>query len=172
MDLHGKSIKMSFCPFCAYAGANNLSYFNHIIIAHYNTSYGCRKCLKQHSCHLPLCTTIKKVCLRFDKKPMRGSDSKPSSGSGGDNSQGGGSMRAMPLKHASKAPAANSQGSSAPMASQTTLHCSRHDKSHLSKSHKDSKSNKDSLGNKKKKGHVSPARKGSGHKSHKHSGWC
>ena len=47
VDLHDKSIKMSFCPFCTYVGANNLSYLNHIIIAHYNASYGCRKCLKQ-----------------------------------------------------------------------------------------------------------------------------
>ena len=44
VDLCGKSVKMSFCPFCAYVGANDLSYLNHIIIAHYN---GCGKCLKQ-----------------------------------------------------------------------------------------------------------------------------
>ena len=47
VDLRDKSVKMSFCPFCTYAGANDLSYLNHIIIAHYNTSYGCEKCLKQ-----------------------------------------------------------------------------------------------------------------------------
>ena len=47
VDLHGKSVKMFFCPFCAYTGANNFSYLNHIIIRHYNASCGCRKCLKQ-----------------------------------------------------------------------------------------------------------------------------
>ena len=47
VDLQDKSVKMSFCPFCTYAGMNDLSYLSHIIIAHYNASYGCRKCLKQ-----------------------------------------------------------------------------------------------------------------------------
>ena len=47
VDLNDKSIKMSFCPFCTYTGVNDLSYLNHIIIVHYNASYGCRKCLKQ-----------------------------------------------------------------------------------------------------------------------------
>ena len=47
VDLRDKSIKLLFCLFCTYAGGNDLSYLNHIIIAHYNTSYGCGKCLKQ-----------------------------------------------------------------------------------------------------------------------------
>ena len=41
VNLWDKSVKLSFCPFCAYAGGNDLSYLNHIIIAHYNVSYGC-----------------------------------------------------------------------------------------------------------------------------------
>ena len=41
VDLQDKSVNLSFCPFCAYAGGNDLSYLNHIIIAHYNVSYGC-----------------------------------------------------------------------------------------------------------------------------------
>ena len=120
VDLHDKSIKMSLCPFCTYVGTNDLSYLNHIIIAHYNASYGCGKCLKQA---LVLSSTLhnhKKVCLGFDKKSAVGSDSKPSSGSGGDSSQGGGSTRTTPKKQASKAPTANSQGSSTPMALQMT----------------------------------------------------
>ena len=169
MDLHGKSIKMSFCPFCAYTAANDLFYLNHIIIVHYNTSYGCWKCLKQAFVSSSTLHNHKKVCLRFDKKPMRGSDSKPSSSVGGDNSQGRGSMRATPKKYASKAPATDSQGSSTPTALQMTLHHSGCDKSHHSKSHKDSKSNKDSPDDTKKKGRASPTRKGSSHKLHKHS---
>ena len=47
VDLWDKSVKLSFCSFCAYVGGNNLSYLNHIIIAHYNASYGCGKCLNQ-----------------------------------------------------------------------------------------------------------------------------
>ena len=43
VDLWDKSVKLSFCPFCAYAGGNDLSYLNHIRIAHYNASYGCGK---------------------------------------------------------------------------------------------------------------------------------
>ena len=163
VDLWDKSVRMSFCPFCTYVGANDLSYLNHFIIAHYNASYGCRKCLKQ--AFMSSCTlhNHKQVCLGFGKKPMKGSDSKPSSGSGSNNSQGSGSTRATPKKHASKAPAADSQGSSAPMASQVTPHCSGCNMSHHSKSHKDSSGDKKK---KKKKGHMSPARKGSRHKSH------
>ena len=165
VGLHGKSVKMSFCPFCAYAGANDLSYLNHIIIAHYNATYGCVKCLKQAFVSSSALHNHKTVCLGFGKKPTTGSDGKPSSSGGGDNSQDSSSTRAMPKKHASKAPATDSQGCSTPTASQMTLHCSRCDKSHCSKSCKDSSGDK-----KKKKGHVSPARKCSGHKSHKHSG--
>ena len=154
---------MSFCPFCVYAGMNDLSYLNHIIIAHYIASYKCGKYLKQAFMSSSALHNHKKVCLRFDKKSAAGSDSKPSSGSGG-------STRATPKKKDSKAPATDSQGSSTPTALQMTPHRSRCDKSHRSKPHKDSKSKKDSSGDKKKKGHASPARKDSGHKSHKHSG--
>ena len=172
VDLCDKSVKMSFCPFCAYAGMNDLFYLNHIIIVHYNTSYGCGKCLKQAFMSSPAMHNHKKVCLGFDKKSTAGSDSKPSSGSGGDSSQGSGSTRATPKKKDSKAPAADSWGSRTPTALQMTPCCSRCDKSDRFKPHKDLKSKKDSSGDKKKKkGHASPARKGSGHKSHKHSGW-
>ena len=170
VDLCGKSIKMSFCPFCVYMGTNDLPYLNHIIIAHYNASYGCRKCSKQAFMSSSALHNHKKVCLRFDKKPVTGSDGKPSSSGGDDNSQDGSSTRTTSKKHASKAPAADSQGSSTTMALQTTLHHSGCDKFHRSKSHKDLKSSKDSSGDKKKKkGHASPTRKGSGHKLHKHS---
>ena len=67
VDLHDKSIKRSFCPFCAYAGANNLSYLNHIIIVHYNASYGCGKHLKQAFVSSSTLHNQKNVCLRFDK---------------------------------------------------------------------------------------------------------
>ena len=130
VDLHDKSVKMSFCPFCMYAGANDLSYLNHIIIAHYNASYGCGKCLKQAFVLSSALHNHKKVCLRFDKKFTAGSDSKPSSGGGGDGSQGGGSTRAILKKKDSKAPTADSQGSSTPMALQTAPRCSGHNKSH------------------------------------------
>ena len=75
-------------------------------------------------------------------------------------------MRATLKKKDSKAPAADSQGSSTPTALQTTPRCSGCDKSHCSKPHKDSKSKKDSSGDKKKKD-VSPTRKSSSHKVHK-----
>ena len=41
VDLRDKMVKLSFYPFCAYAGGNDLSYLNHIIIAHYNASCRC-----------------------------------------------------------------------------------------------------------------------------------
>ena len=150
---------------------NDLSYLNHIIIVHYNASYGCGKCLKQAFMSSSALHNHKKVCLRFTKKPTAGSDSKPSSGGGGNSSQGGGPTRATPKKKDSKAPTTDSQGSSAPATSQMTPHCSGHDRSHCSRPHKDSKSKKDLSGSKKER-HVSPTKKGSGHTLHKHSSRC
>ena len=80
---------LSFCPFCAYAGGNDLSYLNHIIIVHYNASYGCGKCLKQALVSSSTLHNHKKVCIRFiPKKSTGGSGSKPSSGGGGNGSHG------------------------------------------------------------------------------------
>ena len=113
-------MKLSFCPFCAYTGGwgNDLSYLNHIIIAHYNASYGCGKCLKQAFILSSTLHNHKKVYIKFiTKKPTAGSDGKSSSGGGGDGSHGS-STRATPKKD-SKAPATDSQGSSVPSASQT-----------------------------------------------------
>ena len=104
VDPRDKSFKMSFGPFCMYVGVNVLSYLNHIIIAHYNASYGCGKCLKQAFVSSSALHNHKKVCLGFTKKPAAGSDSKPSSGGGGDGSQGSGSTRATPQKKDFKAP--------------------------------------------------------------------
>ena len=42
----GGKKKVSFCPLCQYAGSNNMSYLNHIVIAHYDVSYRFGKCLK------------------------------------------------------------------------------------------------------------------------------
>ena len=113
VDFQDKSVKLLFCPFCTYSGGNDLSYLNHIIIAHYNTSYGCGKCLKHAFVSSSALHNHKKVCLGFvTKKPATGSDSKPSSSGGGDGSHSG-STRATPKKKESKAPATDSQGSSA-----------------------------------------------------------
>ena len=109
---------------CICGGGNDLSYLNHIIIAHYNTSYGCGKCLKQAFMSSSALHNHKKVCLGFvAKKPTAGSDSKPNS-SGGSNGSHGSSTRAIPKKD-SKIPATISQGSSAPPASQMAPCCSR-----------------------------------------------
>ena len=119
VNLRDKSVKLSFCPFCAYMGRNDLSYLNYIIIAHYNTSYGCGKCLKQAFVSSSALHNHKKVCLEFvAKKPAVGSDSKPSSSGGGDGSHGGSTWATLKKKD-SKAPAADSQGSSTQPASQT-----------------------------------------------------
>ena len=114
VDLRDKLVKLSFCPFCTYVGGggNDLSYLNHIIIAHYNASYECGKYLKQAFVSSSALHNHKKVCLRFiTKKPAAGSDSKPSSRGGGDGSHGS-CTRATPKKKDSKAPATDSQGSS------------------------------------------------------------
>ena len=92
-----KSVKLSFCPFCTYVGGNDLSYLNHIIIMHYNASYGCGKCLKQAFVSSSALHNHKKVCLRLtSKKSTRVPGGKPSSG-GGDSSHGG-SSKATPKR--------------------------------------------------------------------------
>ena len=111
VNLWGKSVKLSFCPFCAYAGGNDLSYLNHIIIVHYNASYGCGKCLKQTFVSSSALHTHKKVWLELTSRKTAGvPDSKPSSG-GGDSGRGG-SSKATPKKDG-KAATNNSQSSSA-----------------------------------------------------------
>ena len=108
VNLRDKSVKLSFCPFCMYAGGggNDLSYLNHIIIAHYNASYRCGKCLKQAFISSSALHSHKKVCLELASKKSAGVlDSKPSSG-GGDSGHGG-SSKATPKKD-SKTAIANS----------------------------------------------------------------
>ena len=136
VDLRGKSVKLSFCPFCTYVGGggNNLSYLNHIIIVHYNARYRCGKCLKQAFVSSSALHNHKKVCLRLTSRKSAGvSDGKPSSG-GGDSSHGG-SSKATPKK-AGKAPTTDSQGLSAPPASQPSPCRSGQGTSHHHKSHK------------------------------------
>ena len=159
VDLRGKSVKLSFYPFCAYVGGggNDLSYLNHIIIAHYNASYGCGKCLKQAFVSSSALHNHKKVRLGLiPRKSTGGSDGKPSS-SGGVDSSCGGSSKPTPKKD-SKAPATDSQGSSAPPASQTSPCRSGRETSHDHKFHKNLKDT-----GKKKKKDASPAGKNSSH---------
>ena len=162
VDLQDKFIKLSFCPFCTYAGGNDLSYLNHIIIVHYNVSYRCGRWLKQAFISSLVLHIDKKVCLGFaSMKATQVPDSKPSSG-GGDSSHGGSSKAT--LKKDGKAAATNSQGSSTPSASQPSPHCSGWGTSHHHKSHKDS-------GERWKKAHdMSPAWRSTGHKAHKDGG--
>ena len=157
VDLRGKSVKLLFCPFCTYAGGNDLLYLNHIIIAHYNASYRCGKCLKQAFVSSSALHNHKKVCLGLaSQNSTRVLDGKPSS-SRGDNSHGG-SSKATPKKDG-KAPATDSQGSSAPPTSQPSPCHSRRETSHHHKSHK-----KDSGKKKKKTKDASLAGKSSSHK--------
>ena len=135
VDLWDKSVKLSFCPFCAYAGGNDLSYLNHIIITHYNASYGCGRCLQQAFVSSLVLHTHKNVCLGFPSKKATGvPDGKPKSG-GGDSGHGG-SSKANPIKDGKEA-TTNSQGLSAPSASWPSPHCSGWGTSHHHKSKKD-----------------------------------
>ena len=80
-------------PLLRLHGGNNLSYLNHIIIAHYNASYRCGKCLKQAFVSSLALHNHKKVCLGLTSKKSAGaSDGKPSSGRG--NRGHGGSSKA------------------------------------------------------------------------------
>ena len=150
-------MKLSFCPFCIYVGGNDLSYLNHIIIVHYNASYGCSKCLKQAFVSSSALHNHKKVCPGLASKKSAGvSDGKPSSGRG--NSDHGGSSKATPKKDG-KAAATSSQGSSTPSAFQPSLCHSGQEASHRHKSHK-----KDSAEKRKKVDDASPAWKSARHK--------
>ena len=138
-------------------GGNDLSYLSHIIIAHYNASYGCGKCLKQAFISSAL-HTHKKVCLGLATRKATGvPDGKPSSGRG--DSGHGSSSKATPKKDG-KVAATNSQGSSATPASQPSPRRSRWGTSHHHKSHKKG------LGDKQKKTNdVSLAWRNPGHKA-------
>ena len=163
VDLRDKLVKLSFCPFCTYVGGNDLSYLNHIIIAHYNASYGCGKCLKQAFISSSALHTHKKVCLGLASKKATGvPDGKPNSG-GGDSSHGG-SSKATPKKDG-KAATTNSQGSSTPSASQCLPCRSGQETSCHHKSHK-----KDSGEKRKKANDTSPAQKNARHKACKDGG--
>ena len=114
--------KALFLPFLCLCGGNDLSYVNHVIIVHYNASYGCGKCLKQAFVSSSALHTHKKVCLGFTPRKATGvPDGKPSSGRGDSNC--GGSSKATPKKDG-KVAAAISQGSSATSASQPSPRCS------------------------------------------------
>ena len=160
VDLRDKSVKLSFCPFCTYAGGNDLSYLNHIIIAHYNMSYGCGRCLKQAFVSSLVLHTHKKLCLGFPSKKASGvPGGKPKSGEG--NSRYGASSKATPKKDGKGGTAANSQGSSAPSASQTSPCRSGWGTSHHHKPKKDDGERW------KKAAGTSPAQKSGGHKTFK-----
>ena len=159
----GEALILPLLHLCGMGGGNDLSYLNHIIIAHYNASYGCGKCLKQAFVSSLALHTHKKVCLKLASKKSAGVlDSKPSSG-GGDSGCGG-SSKATPKKD-SKAAATNSQGSSAPSASQPSPHRSGQETSHHHKSHK-----KDLAEKRKKANDASPAWQSARHKARKDGG--
>ena len=56
------STKLCFCPFCQYSITNDQSFLDHVMRAHYQANYGCRKCLGEvcgesqpMECHLQEC---------------------------------------------------------------------------------------------------------------------
>ena len=163
VNLWDKSVKLSFCPFCTYAGGNDLFYLNHIIIEHYNMSYRCGRCLKQTFVYSSALHTHKKVCLGFASRKAAGvPDGKPSSD--GNDSSHRGSSKSTPKKDG-KAATANSQGLSTPLASQPSPRRSGWGTSHYHKSHK-----KDSGERWKKADDASPAQRSTGHKALKDGG--
>ena len=159
----GQVCEALILPLLHLCRGNDLSYLNHIIIVHYNASYGCGKCLKQAFISSLALHTHKKVCLRLASRKAAGvPDGKPSSGRG--DSSCGGSSKATPKKDG-KVAATNSQGLSTPLASQPSPHHSGRGTSHHHKSHK-----KD-LGEKRKRANnVSPARRSAGHPACKDGG--
>ena len=125
-DARGKAIKkLSFCLFCMYLGCNDPLYLNHIICGHYNTNYGCGKCLnKVFTMGQPLRAYIK-TCKGL---PKEATDSAPIS----------------PKKCMSKDPSSDSQllpPWSSQESSQESLCQSQHPKKKLASTSKKSDSN-------------------------------
>ena len=79
MVAEGGKEKVLFCPFCQYVGSNDMSYLNHIVIAHYDTSYGFGKCLKLAFKSRQQLKVHKKVCKGFKKKAADKLAEKPAS---------------------------------------------------------------------------------------------
>ena len=81
--------KLSFCPFCQYSGSSDLSYFNHIVCAHYNVSYGYGKCLKEVfptgqrlTAHMKHCKGLKKEVTKDKPATNHAKGASSSSNSG------------------------------------------------------------------------------------------
>ena len=76
LGANSKSIrKLSFCPLCLYCGSNDLSYLNHVVVAHYNVAYRYGKCLQRIQ---PTSQTLKahlKHCEGFLKDEVATSSS-------------------------------------------------------------------------------------------------
>ena len=66
----GGKKKVSFCPFCQYTDSNDMSYLNYIVIAHYDVSYRCGKCLELVFKSGQQLKVHKTVCKGFKKKAM------------------------------------------------------------------------------------------------------
>ena len=163
--------KLSFCPFCQYLGSNNLSYLYHIICAHYNASYGCRKCLKEVfptrqwlTAHMKHCKGLR---VQAAKEKPATSCAKGASSS---------SSNSKKKKHKTKSQQPDSQPdyqTLPPTSSQASLHTSLHDsgcdklKTAAATPKKSHSSSKD-LGEKRPSSHKHSSRKDKAHKSDKH----
>ena len=119
VDLWDKSVKLSFCPFCTYVGGGGRER-SFIPKPHHNSALQQQLWMRK----------VLKAGLRVIFCSAQPQEGVPWVRGGGDANQGSGSTRATPKKKDSKAPASNSQGSSTPMALQTTLCPSGHDKPH------------------------------------------
>ena len=78
--VEGGKKKVLFCPFCQYVGSNDISYLNHIVIAHYNANYGCGKCFKLVFKSGQQLKALKKVYKGFKKKANKPVEKLASSG--------------------------------------------------------------------------------------------
>ena len=71
MEAGSKPIwKLSFCPFCKYSVSNDPSYMNRIICGHYNTNYGCGKCLDEMCIMVQPLHKHMKTCKGLPKEAM------------------------------------------------------------------------------------------------------
>ena len=73
----GHGARVSCCPFCMYTIQNNPAYLNHIVCAHYDTSFGCGSCLSAITSSVQQMKAHIKECSGLTSLPTASQESAP-----------------------------------------------------------------------------------------------
>ena len=153
----GHRPRVSCCPFCAYTVQNDPAYLNHIICAHYDTSFGCGACLsavtssgQQMKNHIKECSGLAPPPTALQESAPGGHSPKkgaPGSKHMQGKKKGCRSEKSQPAGQASQDSQASDRhvtrvtGASQESTTGSTQHCTQHKKK-KAKMHKEKKSSK------------------------------